>query len=73
MKKLHDLKTTIANYETVSFFYVREKNDINGNPRYRVYIMDTDTPTVYETIFKCYESQISERVKMFVEKAAEQC
>lgn len=65
--KMHSLKTTKANFETVSFFYLREKNDVNGNPRYRVFILDSETPTVYETIFKCYESQIPERVTMYIE------
>lgn len=65
--KMYDLKTTKANFETVSFFYIREKNDVNGNPRFRVFILDNDTPTVYETIFKCYESQIPERVTDIIE------
>lgn len=67
MLKTHELKTTKANYETVSFFYIREKNDVNGNPRFRVFILDNDTPTVYETVFKCYESQIPERVTAHIE------
>jgi hypothetical protein len=67
MLKTHDLKTTKANYETVSFFYIREKNDINGNSRYRVFFLDTETATVYETILKCYESQIGERVAAVIE------
>lgn len=67
MIKTHDLKTTKANYEAISFFYLREKNDINGNSRFRVFIIDTETATVYETIFKCYESQIKERVTMYIE------
>ena len=65
--KIYDLKTTKANFETVSFFYIREKNDVNGNPRFRVYILDSETGTVYETIFKCYESQIGERVTAHIE------
>lgn len=67
MLKLHDLHETVGYYENIRYFFTREKNDINGNPRYRVYIMDPDTPTVYETLFKCYESQIPERVTAFVE------
>lgn len=67
MLKTHELKTTKANYETVSFFYIREKNDVNGNPRFRVFILDNDTPTVYETILKCYESQLCERVAAHIE------
>jgi hypothetical protein len=68
MLKTHELKTTKANYETVSFFYIREKNDINGNSRYRVFFLDTETATVYETILKCYESQISERATALIER-----
>lgn len=30
--KTHNLKTIRAGYETVQYFYTREKNDINGNP-----------------------------------------
>lgn len=67
MLKMHNLKETKINYETVSFFYTRERNDANGNPRYRVFILDTETATVYETILKCYESQIPERVTNLIE------
>ena len=66
MTKTYDMQQTIANYETINFFYKREKNDINGNPRFRVYIIDPDG-AAYETIFKCYESQLKERVSRFVE------
>jgi len=70
--KIYDLKQTIANYETISYFYKREKNDTSGNPRFRVYIIDPDG-AVYESIFKCYESQIKEHVSAFVEGARETC
>ena len=69
MKKFHDLKTVIVNHIAINYFYTREKNDVNGNARYRVFIMDPDAPTMYETIFKCYESQIKELVTMFIEEA----
>lgn len=71
MKKIHDLKTVIVNHIEINYFYLREKNDINGNPRFRVYIIDPDGPAVYETIFKTYEGLIKERVKNFVENAIE--
>lgn len=61
--KMHNLKTIRANYETIQYFYTREKNDRNGNARYRVYIIDQETASVYEKIIKCYESQIAERVR----------
>ena len=71
MLKIHDEKSVVVEIESalvnVWFFYLREKNDINGNPRFRVFISDPDAPAIYETIFKCYESQIPERVKMFIE------
>lgn len=69
MKKFYDLKTVVVNHIAINYFYTREKNDVNGNARYRVYIIDPDAPTVYETIFKCYESQIKELVTMFIEEA----
>ena len=64
--KIYDLNKIIVNYETVSYFYKKEKNDINGNPRFRVYIIDPDAPAVHETIFKCYESQIPEYVDNYI-------
>lgn len=70
MLKTYNLKTTIANYERVSFFYKREKCDACGNSRFRVYILDSDAPAVYETIFKCQEFQIAQHVSVFVENAA---
>ena len=70
--KIYDLNKTIANYETVSYFYKREKNDVNGNPRFSVYIIDPDG-AVYESLFKCYEGQIKARVSAFVEEVRETC
>ena len=67
--KNHSLKTVIVNHIATDYFYTREKNDTNGNPRYRVYIIDPEAPAVYETIFKCYECEIAERVKIFIEDA----
>ena len=67
--KLHDLKTVVINHIAINYFYTREKNDVNGNPRYRVYIMDPDAPAVYERIFKTYEGLIPEAVKRFLEEA----
>ena len=67
MLKMHELKNTIANYETVSFFYIREKSGKTGISRFRVFIVDSETNTVYETIFQCYEFQISQRVTDHIE------
>ena len=65
--KMHDLKSIVIGGNCFSFFYLREKNDVNGNARFRVYIIDPDGPAVHETIFKCYESQLSERVSAYIE------
>lgn len=72
MVKIHDWHGTTANYETIQYFYKREKCDACGNPRWRVFIFDPDG-AVYETIFKCYEPQIEKRVIAFVEKEGKQC
>lgn len=72
MTKIHDLHHTNANYETINYFYIREKNDRNGNPRYRVFIIDPDG-AVYETVFKCYESQIESRLHRFIEDGEKNC
>ena len=66
MKK-YELHTVIVNYEAVSYFYIREKNDVNGNPRYRVYIIDREVSRVYEIMLKCYDFQIADRVRDHIE------
>ena len=72
MTKTHDLKTIIVNsIYSINYFYIREKNDVNGNPRYRVFIIDPDGSAVYEKIFKTYEGLIADRVRNFVEGALE--
>ena len=69
MKKYHDLKTVVSDHIAINYFYVKEKRDVNGNPRFRVYIMDPDAPIVHETIFKTYEGLICAHVLAFVERA----
>ena len=69
MKKYHDLKTVVSDHIAINYFYKREKPDANGNPRYRVYIIDPDAPIVHETIFKTYEGLICAHVLAFVERA----
>ena len=71
MLKIHDLRTAVINGLAVNYFSIREKNDRNGNPRHRVYIIDPEGPAVHETIFKCYDGQIKDRVKSFIEGAGE--
>lgn len=67
MKKFHDLKTVVSDHIAINYFYTREKPDTNGNPRFRVYIIDPDAPAVYETVFKTYEGLLSTHVLAFVE------
>ena len=67
MKKQHSLNTVVVDTIAIQYFYTKEKRDVNGNSRFRVYIMDPDSPVVYERIFKCYESQIPECVAVFVD------
>ena len=71
MIKYHDLKTVIVDGVSIRYFSIREKNDTNGNPRFRVYIIDPDAETIYETIFKTYSGLIPERVTRFVREATE--
>ena len=73
MPKTHHLHTAIIDGMSISYFYTKEKADPNGNPRYKVYIMDPDAPAVYETIVKCYECQIEEHVTRFIETAVAAC
>lgn len=69
MTKAHDLKTVIVNHIPINYFYTRERNDVNGNPRFRLYIIDPDAPAVYETIVKTYEGLLPEAVKRYIERA----
>jgi hypothetical protein len=64
MRKAHDLKTAVIDHVAVNYFYTREKNDRNGNPRYRVYITDPEGPAVYETIISSY--CIEEAVRYYI-------
>lgn len=66
MIKARAWHTLTHNYETITYFYNREKNDINGNPRYKVFILDPDG-VVYEMIFKCYEEDIESRIITLLE------
>lgn len=66
MTKTHDLKTVVVNHIAFNYFYTREKNDVNGNPRYRVYIIDPDGPAAYERIFKTYS--VEDSVKNYLER-----
>lgn len=70
MIKTHDLKTVVINHTAINYFYTREKNDRNGNPRYRVYIIDPEGAGVYERIFKTYsvEDSIQNYIEYYLEE-----
>ena len=70
MLKTHDLKTVVIDGIAINYFFKKEKNDINGNPRFKVFIIDPEGPAIYETIFHCYDGQIKEYVISFIERAA---
>ena len=70
---MHHLKTVRIDGLAIEFFYTKEKADQNGNPRFKVYVIDPDAPAVYELIVKCYESQIKEHVTSFIESAVTAC
>lgn len=55
---IYNLKTIVIDCNRYSYFYKREKNDVNGNPRFRVWLLDPDNIAVYENVIKCYESAI---------------
>ena len=73
MLKMHHLKTIRLDGLAINYFYTKDKADPNGNPRFKIYVMDPDAPAVYETIVKCYESQIEEHVTSFIERAVAAC
>ena len=69
--KTYDIKTvTVSNIE-YKYYYIREKNDRNGNPRYRVYIIDPEALAVYEVIAKTYDGLIKNWVIKFIEGVTE--
>lgn len=68
MTKEYTLQYLIIDNIEIKYFYKREKRDINGNSRFRVYIIDPEAPAVYETIFKCYEFEIPQRVEQFTKE-----
>ena len=66
MIKIHNLKSVVIEGMSFDFFAIRIQCDQCGNSRFRVYIIDPDAPAVHETIFKCQEFQIPDRVKNFI-------
>ena len=73
MQKVHDLKTVVVDGIAINYFFKREKNDTNGNPRFRVYVIDPEGPAIYETVVKCYDSQVKAYVINFIKEGVAAC
>ena len=61
--KTYELKSIVIDSIRYTYFYRREKNDRNGNARYRLWFIDPDTAAVYEKVVQCYECQLDEYMK----------
>ena len=68
---IYDLKTIVIDCNRYSYFYKREKNDVNGNPRFRAWLFDPDNIAVYEKVIKCYESQIHGHLEEIIQRRME--
>ena len=73
MQRIHFMHTVRHDGMAINYFYTKEKADRNGNPRYKVYIMDPDAPAVYENTITCYECQIEEHVTSFIVRDEDAC
>ena len=69
--KTVELKSVVIDCIRYNYFYKREKNDINGNPRYRVYLIDPENNATYESVFKCYEAYIESHVEIMIQRMLE--
>lgn len=65
MKKYHTYNELTVNGLAIVYFYNRLKNDINGNARYKVFIIIPEI-VILEKIFKCYEFEIDQGVETLV-------
>lgn len=59
----HNLKSIVIDSIRYTYFYRREKNDRNGNPRFRLWFIDPDAAAVYEKVVTCYECQIDQYIQ----------
>ena len=67
MMKTHNLKTIVIDSVRYTYFYRREKNDVNGNARYRLWFIDPNAAAVYEKIVQCYECQLEDYIREALE------
>ena len=68
--KVYDMKSIVIDCNRYSYFYKREKNDRNGNPRFRVWLIDPEGGAVYEKVFRCYECQITASIANMIQQEA---
>lgn len=68
MVKCYNLRRFYIDFnDYIDYFYIRLSNDINGCPRYKVWIIDCESEKVYETILKGYKG-IEETVSDYIEE-----
>lgn len=70
--KTYEMKVIAVDCVMYCYFYKREKNDINGNPRFRVWLIDPEGCAVYEKVFYCYEFQIAELIERVINDMQEE-
>jgi len=65
--KTYVVESFVMGCTRYEYFFKREKNDVNGKPRFRVWIIDPDGGAVYEKLFQCYDFQVKQCAMVFVE------
>ena len=65
--KRHDIKTVIIDHVEYQYFYTVENVYKNGDFKYHVFIMDPESPVIYDVIIKTYVTLLPYRVKAFIE------
>ena len=66
--KTFELNSVVMGCIRYEYFYKREKNDINGNSRFHVYMIDPEHNAVYERIIQCYEFQVKNHIEIMIER-----
>ena len=65
MTKFYDLETIVTDEITIHYFYYRERNDYYGNPRYRVFIINSTTNEV--TVKLAHTYNVKDWVRSYIE------
>lgn len=64
--KVYDLYSYTAAGIEHKYFFIREKNDRNGNPRYRFFIQDPPAGAMLEKVMQSYRPH--EDARYFIDK-----